>query len=185
VFALGTNAGLSDSVKERVAVLEFEEVSNVGIQKAGLIIAEYMISHLGRVGRYDLVERPLLKKVLKEQQLQVEGGIVDPKTAVEIGKIYGVEAIVTGSVMKWADTYSLTARLIDTSTGRILRTSEASSSDLNRIPLKVELMALELSGQKVPEMSEQGHHFNAFLILLMFTVGIASIVLALSILSEP
>ncbi len=134
-FAAPLKAG-----KLRVAVVEFDVNGDIGIKDAGKIVAEWLITDLGKRNVYRLQERALLKKVLKEQKLEVSG-LIDEKTAAEIGKLYGVDAIITGSVMKWGDTVSVTARIIDTRTGSIMKTAEIKSYDVDDIPSMIHRLA--------------------------------------------
>ena len=99
--------------KMTVAVVEFQVKGDIGISDAGAIIAEWMISALVDTGKFILNERVLLAKVLEEQAFS-ESGLVDEETIAKAGQLFGVEAIVTGSVLQWGNTTSVTARLIDT-----------------------------------------------------------------------
>ncbi len=40
--------------------------------------------------------------------------LMDKKTIAEIGKMHGVEAIITGSVIKFGDVISVNTKMIDT-----------------------------------------------------------------------
>ena len=99
--------------KMTVAVVEFQVKGDIGISDAGAIIAEWMISALVDTGKFILNERVLLAKVLEEQAFSASG-LVDEETIAKAGQLFGVEAIVTGSVLQWGNTTSVTARLIDT-----------------------------------------------------------------------
>jgi len=126
-----------------VAVVEFDVMGELGIPDAGAIIAEWMISALGRTRSFDLKERVLLKKVLEEQQLAASG-LLDDRAAAEIGKLYGVSGVVSGGVLRWGKTLSVTARLIDTTTGTILRTSDIKVDNPDQIPGRMDELARAL-----------------------------------------
>jgi formylglycine-generating enzyme required for sulfatase activity len=126
-----------------VAVVEFDVMGELGIPDAGAIIAEWMISALGRTRSFDLKERVLLKKVLEEQQLAASG-LLDDQAAAEIGKLYGVSGVVSGGVLRWGKTLSVTARLIDTTTGTILRTSDIKVDNPDQIPGRMDELARAL-----------------------------------------
>ena len=65
----------------------------------------------------EVIERSLLEKVLRELNLQSTGA-VDEASAKEIGKILGVEAIVSGTLIDLgAKEVEVNARLIITQTG--------------------------------------------------------------------
>jgi len=132
-----------------IAVVEFDVKGDLGIQDAGAIIAEWMISSIGKTDQYDLKERVLLKKILEEQQLGLTG-VLDEQTVSKIGSLYGVKGIVTGTVIKWGDIVSVTVRLIDTDTGSILKTADVKTNDANDIPNQIDELALIISG-KAPD----------------------------------
>ena len=129
----------------RVAVVEFSEKGSADIPDAGAIAAEWMISSLGKLNKYDLVERVLLKKILEEQKLG-QSGLIDSKTATKIGKLYGVNAIVSGSVMTWGGISSISARLINTEDGSIISTGDVKATSKNAIALQVDRLAHILAG---------------------------------------
>lgn len=132
----------------RVAVVEFDTMGNLEIRDAGKIIAEWMITALTKEGKYDVKAREvLLKKVLREQTL-AKTGIIDEKTALEIGKIYGVQYIVTGSVTSWNKVVTVEARLIDAQTGSVVKAESVRSENPDGIPDKIQTLASVLSGNK-------------------------------------
>ena len=132
---------------KKVAVIEFDSKGDFSIPYAGSIVAEWMISELGKLGSFTLVERVLLKKVVAEQQLGETGMLEEKSQSAKLGKIYGVEAIVTGSILKWQESITITARLIDTNSGSILRTSSATARSMRQAPRLMKKLALEISGQ--------------------------------------
>lgn len=146
ILLLPLHIGLAATKKMRVAVVEFDVKGNLGIEDAGAIIAEWMIGSIHKTKEYDLKERVLLKKVLSEQDLGMSG-LIDGKTASKIGEIYGVKGIITGSVLKWGKTISVTARLIDTSNGSILKTATVKSTDIDSIPDRIDDVALIIAGK--------------------------------------
>jgi curli biogenesis system outer membrane secretion channel CsgG len=101
-------------------------------------------------GNFDLVERDRIEKVFKEQEFQLSG-IVDPATVVEIGRILGSQAIVTGRVtyINFAFmnvvigllaycTSKIDVRVISTETGKLIgAVSETGRSYTFGVPVKV------------------------------------------------
>ena len=61
--------------------------------------------------------------MLKEQKLQTSG-VVDEKTAVNVGKIAGADAIVIGDVTIVGGFAKVTARVIDTETSETIVAKE-------------------------------------------------------------
>jgi hypothetical protein len=136
--------------KMNVAVLKYEVKGDIGIKDAGAIVAEWMINALFESQEYDLRERVLLRKILKEQDLGTTG-VIDKKTASRIGEIYGVRGIITGSVIKWGNLIYVTGRFIDTENGAILKASEVKANDVNDIRNKVDELAMIIIGERSGE----------------------------------
>lgn len=112
-----------------VGVVEFEEKNSLGLENAGRIVAEWVVTEIKKIGTFQVQERLLLNKVLEEQRLMLSG-IIDESQAGEIGELYGIDAIITGSVMKVGDTISVTGRLINVKNGEVLQTASGETTSL-------------------------------------------------------
>jgi TolB-like protein len=82
-------------------------------------MTEEMISQLVSLRRFKVIERSALDKVLTEQSLQASG-LVDDRTATNLGKIAGADAIVLGSLNVGKNHTNVSARVIDTETGETI-----------------------------------------------------------------
>lgn len=103
--------------KSRIAVIEFSDI--VGkVTALGKFVAEELTTRLFITKKFEVIERELLNKVLQEHKLNLTG-IIDQATAKELGKIIGVDAIVTGTITDFGKTAKINARLIATETGAI------------------------------------------------------------------
>src|SRR5882724_816488 len=88
------------SAKRRVAILPFEYgavSSEVGTYDVGKGIVSLLITKLVNDGTYSVVERQMLDSILKEQNFSVSDR-ADPATAVKIGKLLSIDAMVVGTV---------------------------------------------------------------------------------------
>lgn len=83
--------------KRRIGVVEFENKSAYGQGRLGGGATDILVGELAKTGRFIVVERAKLDKVLEEQKLGA-GGLIDEATVARTGKILGLSAIVTGSV---------------------------------------------------------------------------------------
>jgi len=108
---------LSQQQKSKIAVIEFSDLEG-NITQFGRYVAEELITRLFRTGKFEVIERQLLRKVLQEHELRMSG-IVDEHSAKELGRILGVDAIATGSVSNLGSSVKINARLISTETGKI------------------------------------------------------------------
>src|SRR4030088_254915 len=94
--------------KKRVAVLNFEYGtvrSNAQAifgteQDVGKGISEMLVQKLVQDGKYSVIERNALDKVLGEQNFS-NSDRADASTAAKIGRILGVDAIIIGSITQF------------------------------------------------------------------------------------
>lgn len=86
--------------KRRIGVVEFENKSAYGQGRLGGAASDILVTELVKSGKFIVVERDRMEKILAEQKLQ-GGGLIDQATAVKVGQIMGLEAIVTGSVSQF------------------------------------------------------------------------------------
>lgn len=122
--------------KPRVAVMDFDNKSPHGGWRLGRGAADMLTTEMVKMGTMDMFERDRLASVIKEQNLGASGR-VDPSTAARIGKIIGVQYIITGAVTEYGrskaggggggvrvgkTSYSSTVdiRMVDAATGRIV-----------------------------------------------------------------
>ncbi len=94
--------------KKRVAVLDFDYAavhsgvsaifgSNTDVGKG---VADLLVERLVTSGRYSVIERKAISKILAEQNLS-NSDRVDASTAAKLGRILGVEAVVIGSITQF------------------------------------------------------------------------------------
>lgn len=144
-------AGKSD--KPRIAVIEFKnKADNQWWYHGGAEAAQdVFVTELVKSGRFRVVEREQLQALMAEKNLTLSGD-VDPSSAVKIGKLLGVNYLLTGAVTEYGVTdkgahgsgfrgvpgfnagkrsfvAALNARLIDTSTGEVVWADEASQEE--------------------------------------------------------
>jgi formylglycine-generating enzyme required for sulfatase activity len=74
-------------------------------------------------GRYEVVERGNMNKVLGEQKFQLSGCVAG-ECIVEAGQLLGAGKLITGSIGLVGKTYYLSLSLIDVETGKIENSSE-------------------------------------------------------------
>src|SRR6202163_5069500 len=94
--------------KKRVAVLNFEygtvRSSAQAIfgtnQDVGKGISDLLVQKLVQDGKYSVIERNAIDKVLGEQNF-ANSDRVDSSTAAKIGRILGVDAVIMGSITQF------------------------------------------------------------------------------------
>ena len=143
---LGVNVNaLPIGKKLKVAVVEFETRNKVNFENSKFIISEWLVNELVKTKKYDLQERILIKKILEEKNLQ-QVGVIDSSKASEIGKLFGVDAIVTGTIMYIDEKISISARLINVNSGKIIYSGVLDQPNMTKIRENMYYLANELAG---------------------------------------
>ncbi len=123
----------ADFRKAKIAVLDFQlQGEGFETKDMGVIVAEWFITALVKAGRFEVIERGLIQKLLEEQKLSMTG-IVDASTATQIGKFLGVKTIISGSVMKLQNVIEINARIIDVETASIIAAENVKSTTAVRL----------------------------------------------------
>ena len=132
-------------------VVEFSVRGDLN-EQAGAIIADLMMSAIANTGRFTLKDRLPLSAAAKIAKTQELGstGLLDPKTAAELGRRYDVDAVVTGGVYKLGDLITVTARLIDTKTASLLRSGQIQGKDIDSIQIKINELAAMITAPPEP-----------------------------------
>ncbi len=108
---------LSQNQKSKIAIIEFSDIQGK-VSNLGRYLAEELTTRLYLTGKFEVVERQLLNKILQEHQLTLSG-IIDENSAVELGKILGIDAIATGSITDLGSSVKVNARLISAESGKV------------------------------------------------------------------
>lgn len=117
--------------KPRVAVMEFPDLNGT-FSNLGSYVAEEVTTRLFNTNQFEVVERQLLEQVLREQKFN-SSGLIDQNSAIELGKILGVKAIVTGTITDLGDCIKINARVIATETGSVFAAAAAEITIDERI----------------------------------------------------
>ena len=110
---------ISAANKTKVAVVDFTDLSG-NVTQLGRFVAEEFSVALASAGKgFQVVDRVHLHSIIKEHKLS-KTGLIDPKTARELGKIVGVEALITGTLTPFGDSIRIAVKILDTSTAVII-----------------------------------------------------------------
>lgn len=93
-----TREKVNDLSKKSIAVFDFNNPSNN--PDAGILVANNLIAYLFNNASKDIniLERENLKSILEEMKLG-QIGVVSENTAKEMGRVYGIDYAIMGSVM--------------------------------------------------------------------------------------
>jgi tetratricopeptide (TPR) repeat protein len=89
---------ITQRVKKSIAVFDFSSPSD--FSDAGIIVANNLITFLFKTASGDIkiLERENLKSILEEMQLG-QIGVVSANSAKEMGRVYGIDVAIMGSVL--------------------------------------------------------------------------------------
>lgn len=108
---------MTDNNKKTIAVIEFSDLRG-NVTDLGRYISEELITKLYLTKKFKVIERQLLNKIIAEQKLSL-AGMIDPTSAKKLGKVLGVDAIVSGTQTDLAQGLKINARMLNTETGEI------------------------------------------------------------------
>ena len=133
LLSMTASPARADFKKTKIAVLDFQmQGEQTSTKDMGKIVAEWLITGLVETGRFDVIERRLLEKLLEEQKLGVTG-MIDPNSAAQLGKVLGVKIIVSGTVTSLEGYTEINARLINVDTASIIAAEKVRASSAERL----------------------------------------------------
>lgn len=137
-FAIGSlEEGMTDLARQIVEKTSSDQTVTIGIStfphadnacsELSNYMADLLVVSMFEVGsgRVQIVERAQLTTIFEELKFS-RSGAVDTDTAKELGKIYGVDALVIGSITEIGDEMAVVARLISTETGAVFSAARSS-----------------------------------------------------------
>lgn len=116
-----TASPLNDEMdRPTLAIIDFE---GLGIsEQETRVLTNRLGTHLVQLGAFKIIERGQMQQILKEQDFQMTG-CTSNECAVEIGQMVGAQQMLAGSFGRFGSIYTIDMRIIDVTTGGILRTT--------------------------------------------------------------
>lgn len=108
------------SAKPSIAILELDAKGGITADEAS-IITDRLRAQLHQTGHFQILERAKMESVLKELGFQQSAFCDDSKCKAQIGKLLGVDGLVTGSVSRFDTLYTLSIRVLNVEKGVIIR----------------------------------------------------------------
>jgi tetratricopeptide (TPR) repeat protein len=139
-----TTSPQPSGIRPNLAVFTFDE-ANPQPQGWGESMAEMLTTALINSGHYRMIERKQLFKVLEEQALG-QSGALDSETAVAVGKIMGLDAIVVGSISPLASVLEADARILHVETGEAVAAAHSRGASPDQLRQMAETLAQSLAG---------------------------------------
>lgn len=110
---------ISAAQKKTIAVVDFTDLRG-NVTELGRFLAEELSVSLAAAHRgFEVVDRTHLAVLLREHKLS-RTGLIDPQTAKELGKIAGVEALITGTLTRLGDSIRIAIKILDTESAKII-----------------------------------------------------------------
>jgi hypothetical protein len=126
IFIIVCNTYSSEKIK--MGVLDLESL-NVPKDTA-IAVAEMLRTEFFNTGRFTIVDKKNMDKILKEQAFQ-KTGCTTTDCAVEIGRILNISSMITGSLSKVGNIFIITISLVDVESAeeKLRESGECSSED--------------------------------------------------------
>lgn len=113
-----SNAPKREPALGSVAVMRFE---SVGIDSGiSMVITDIFTNQIQADGKYRVMERSQMNKVLGEQGFQNSGTCNSTECAVEIGRLLSIDKMFIGSIGKLGESWVINIRMVNIRTGEIL-----------------------------------------------------------------
>ncbi|MBK8638393.1 MAG: hypothetical protein IPN92_08930 [Chromatiaceae bacterium] len=128
--------------RTKIAILPFPNAD-----KTCSVLSTYIVDELTLAlfsvpaSKLTIVERAQLESLINELTIG-EGGLLNPETTKELGKISGVQALAVGTITVIGDTLRINSRLVATDTGETISAAAVNVPKTNAIH--------ELLGQRTP-----------------------------------
>ncbi|MDR2065513.1 MAG: CsgG/HfaB family protein [Prevotellaceae bacterium] len=143
---------LAQETKLRIAVFD-TNVSGKGFdESAGIIIREMVSAAIVNTGKYTIIERSLIAKIIEEQKFS-NSGIVDDSQATELGKLAGANKVLLSVLSSSGNRGLLSLKMIDVQSASVesQKTKMVSQSEVLDI---ITSLTLELIGGQSSEVKE-------------------------------
>jgi hypothetical protein len=137
------------TVDNYIAVFDFEVTTgDKGISRP---LTESVRRELVMSGKYEVIDRGNMNKILDEQKFQMSG-CVTGECIVEAGQILGVGKLISGTVSMVGKTYYLTLSLISVKTGKIENVAEDTCKcEVDELLGSTKRLAKRLLSEKVEQ----------------------------------
>lgn len=102
----------------------------------GRFLAEEFSYYLADLNdsRFSVLDRNRLEVLLKEQGL-IRDQLIDPMSAVKLGKLRGIKHLIYGTIIDSGESYTIYIKLIEVETQRILVSARGRVSKVPSLPV--------------------------------------------------
>lgn len=159
---------MQERQKQKVAIVDFSDL-NGNVTALGQFMAEELTTQLFIIapGKFEVVERRMLLKLVDELSLG-QLGLIEEKSLKEMGRVLGVDAIVTGSLTDLGNTVKVNARVIAVESAKVVAVAAAEIqktgvvADLLRKQAERRQVGIQVETQKTMLPSQQREEAQGF-----------------------
>ena len=134
--------------KITVAVLDFSPrgISNLEAQT----LTDRFATEINKTGAAILVDRNVVNEVMQEQGY-TQAECSSEECAAEVGAMLGVQFMISGSLGKLGETYTIDAKMFEVATGAAEKTINTTyAGKVDGLITEIEILAWEMMGLKAP-----------------------------------
>ncbi len=116
---------MQEKQSKKIAIIDFSDL-NGNVTALGQFMAEELTTQLFMIapGKFEVVERRQLLKLVEELSLG-QMGLIEEKSLKEMGRVLGVDAIVTGSMTDLGNTVKINSRMIAVESAKVVAVAAA------------------------------------------------------------
>ena len=141
-------SGAQKAGKITVAVLDFSPrgISNLEAQT----LTDRFATEINKTGAAILVDRNVVNEVMQEQGY-TQAECSSEECAAEVGAMLGVQFMISGSLGKLGETYTIDAKMFEVATGAAEKTINTTyAGKVDGLITEIEILAWEMMGLKAP-----------------------------------
>ena len=149
ITLLNISSLFAQESQKTLAVLDFEGRGINTLEAATL--TDRFTSEIGKTERMILVDRSMVEEILNEQGFQQSGCTTD-ECAVEVGALLGVQFMISGSIGKLGETFTIDAKMTSVETGASVETRNVTYiGKVDGLVTEVELLAWDILNLEAPQ----------------------------------
>jgi TolB-like protein len=138
----------AQDTRPTVAILDFEG-QGISVQEVQTL-TERMRSEIGSTNAVRLIERKAIESIMAEQGL-AQSGCVSEECAAEVGQLLGVQFMISGTIGKLGDSYTIDVKMFSVETGATERSVNAThEGDISGLLTEMQILAWEIVGLQPP-----------------------------------
>jgi TolB-like protein len=123
--AMVTGVPFCQTKKTTVAVIDFNATSGLNKTEVITLTNRFRVM-LVQTNAFSVIERNEMEQILKEQDFILSDNCNTSECAVQVGQLLGAEQMIAGDIGKVGETWTTDLRLIDITTGKIVKTQSGN-----------------------------------------------------------